>query len=180
MLWAVLLSKSESGLHAAVCNVCISLSVCWCLTRMQSADVWMKRGLWSSVYWSRDSWDSLSLYLLRATPAGGHYNYSWTPSLSSGVRSSSNWCATFCYGFRVERHVSWKRCTTGCEIRFLLFGGCVTNISPISSNMYINHAVLKRQLAQWVQVKSFTNVSAAARYTQQLKILEDMFVVTVL
>ncbi len=41
--------------------------------------------------------------------------------------------------------------------------------------MYINHAVLKRQLAQWVQVKSFTNVSAAARYTQQLKILEDMF-----
>ncbi len=31
--------------------------------------------------------------------------------------------------------------------------------------MYINHVVLKRQLAQWVQVKSFTNVSAAARYT---------------
>ncbi len=46
--------------------------------------------------------------------------------------------------------------------------------------MYINHAVLKRQLAQWVQVKSFTNVSAAAQYTQQLKILEDTFVVTVL
>ncbi len=46
--------------------------------------------------------------------------------------------------------------------------------------MYINHAVLKRQLAQWVQVKSFTNVSAAAPYTQQLKILEDMFVVRVL
>ncbi len=41
--------------------------------------------------------------------------------------------------------------------------------------MYINHAVLKRQLAQWVQVKSFTNVSATARYMQQLKILEDMF-----
>ncbi len=46
--------------------------------------------------------------------------------------------------------------------------------------MYINHAVLKRQLAQWVQVKSFTNVSAAAWYTQQLKILEDMFVARVL
>ncbi len=46
--------------------------------------------------------------------------------------------------------------------------------------MYINHAVLKRQLAQWIQVKSFTNVSAAARYTQQLKILEDMFVMRVL
>ncbi len=46
--------------------------------------------------------------------------------------------------------------------------------------MYINHVLLKRQHAQWVQVKSFTNVSAAARYTQQLKILEDMFVVRVL
>ncbi len=57
----------------------------------------------------------------------------------------------------------------GFEISFL-----------ISSNMYINHAVLKRQLAQLVQVKSFTNLSVAARYTQQLKILEDMFVVRVL
>ncbi len=43
----------------------------------------------------------------------------------------------------------------------------------------INRAVLKRQLAQRIQVKSF-NVSAAARYTQHLKILEDMFVVRVL
>ncbi len=32
----------------------------------------------------------------------------------------------------------------------------------------------------FIQVKSFTNVSAAARYAQQLKILEDMFVVRVL
>ncbi len=86
----------------------------------------------------------------------------------------------FCYGFRVELYISWKRCATGFVIRFLLFGGCVKNVSPISSNMYINHAVLKRPLAQWVQLKSFTNVFAAARYTQQLKILEDMFVVSVL
>ncbi len=43
--------------------------------------------------------------------------------------------------------------------------------------MYINNAFLNRQLAPWVQIKSFTNVSAAAQYTQQLKILEDMFVV---
>ncbi len=63
---------------------------------------------------------------------------------------------------------------------FLLFGGCVKNVSPISSNMYINHTVLKRQLAQWVKVKSFTNVSAAAQYTLQLKILEDIFAVRVL
>ncbi len=31
-----------------------------------------------------------------------------------------------------------------------------------------------------VQVKSFTSVSAAARYLQQFKILEDMIVVRVL
>ncbi len=42
--------------------------------------------------------------------------------------------------------------------------------------MYINHAVLKRQLAKCVQIKLLTNMSAAARYMQQLKILEDMFV----
>ncbi len=50
--------------------------------------------------------------------------------------------------------VSWKRCATGFEIRFLLFSGCVKNVSPISNNVYINHKVLKRPLAQWVQVKS--------------------------
>ncbi len=35
---------------------------------------------------------------------------------------------------------------------FLLFSGCVKNVSPISSNVYINHVILKRQLAQWVHV----------------------------
>ncbi len=65
------------------------------------------------------------------------------------------WCPKFCYGYRVERHVSWKRCAMGFEIRFLLFGRCVKNGSPISSNVCRNHAVLKRLLAQWVQVKSF-------------------------
>ncbi len=30
---------------------------------------------------------------------------------------------------------------------------CVKNVSPISSKVYINHAVLKRPLSQWVQVK---------------------------
>ncbi len=44
-----------------------------------------------------------------------------------GPHSSSHRCPTFCYGFRVERHVSWKRCATGFEIRFLLFGGCQPN-----------------------------------------------------
>ncbi len=59
---------------------------------------------------------------------------------------------------------------------------CLVGVSKMSaqSAATLYHMVLKRQLAQWVQVKSFTNVSAAARYTQQLKILEDMFVVRVL
>ncbi len=40
--------------------------------------------------------------------------------------------------------------------------------------MYINHVVLKRQLTQWIQVKSLKICSS-----QQLKILKDMFVVRV-
>ncbi len=56
---------------------------------------------------------------------------------------------TLCHGFRVEHMFPEKVCN-GIQIRFLLFGG-VKNVSPISSNMYINHAVLKRQLAQWVK-----------------------------
>ncbi len=40
--------------------------------------------------------------------------------------------------------------------------------------MYIHHTVLKRQLAQWIQVKSLKICSS-----QQLKILKDMFVVRV-
>ncbi len=56
----------------------------------------------------------------------------------------------------------------------------VKSVTTYPALPYINHAVIKRQLVQWFQVKSFTNVSAAARYTQQLKILEDMFVVRVL
>ncbi len=43
--------------------------------------------------------------------------------------------------------VSWKRCATGFEIVFSCLVG-VSNVSPINSNMYINHAVLKIQLAQ--------------------------------
>ncbi len=78
-----------------------------------------------------------------------HFSFQIVPLTFPGAHSSSHRCTTFCYGFQVERHVSWKRCATGFEIRFLLFGWCVKNISPISSNMYINHAVLKRQLAQW-------------------------------
>ncbi len=63
---------------------------------------------------------------------------------------------TFYYGSRFERHVSWKRCAMGFEIRFLLFGGCVKNVSPIRSNMCINHAVLKRQFTQRV-LKIYAN-----------------------
>ncbi len=48
-------------------------------------------------------------------------------TLKSGARSGSHRCTTFCYGFRVEQHASWKQCAMGFEIRFLLFGGCVKN-----------------------------------------------------
>ncbi len=33
-----------------------------------------------------------------------------------------------------------QRCATGFEICFLLYGGCLKNVSPISSNMYINYS----------------------------------------
>ncbi len=81
-----------------------------------------------------------------------------------------------------QAHTGAQRFATVSRLNdmFLLFGGCVRNVSPISSNMNINHVVLKRQLAQWVQVKSFTNLYAAAPYMKQLKILEDMFVIRVL
>ncbi len=44
----------------------------------------------------------------------------------------------------------------GVEICFsCLVGVSKLKYQPISSKVYINHAVLKRPLAQWVQVKSF-------------------------
>ncbi len=69
----------------------------------------------------------------------------------SGACSASHRCAAFCYGFRVERHVSWKRCATGFEIVFSCLVGVSEMSEPISSDVYVNHAVLKRQLAQCVQ-----------------------------
>ncbi len=36
-----------------------------------------------------------------------------------------------------------QRWATGFEIRFLLFGGCVRNVSPISSNIYIKPRGIK-------------------------------------
>ncbi len=44
--------------------------------------------------------------------------------------------------------------------------------------MCINHAVLKRQLAQWVQVKSFTNVSAATIEDIRRHVCHKSFIVT--
>ncbi len=60
-------------------------------------------------------------------------------------------------------------------LRYLF--SCLVGVSEMSAQSAatcINHAVLKRQLAQWLQVNLFINVSAATWYTQQLKILEDM------
>ncbi len=49
------------------------------------------------------------------------------PSCNPGAHSSSD--PTFCYGFRVERHVSWKRCGTVFEIRF----SCLVCLSKMSA-----------------------------------------------
>ncbi len=60
---------------------------------------------------------------------------------TTGAPSGSHRCPTFSYSFWVKPHVSWKRCATGFEIRFLLFGGCVKNVSPISINVYKPHSI---------------------------------------
>ncbi len=49
--------------------------------------------------------------------------------VNAGACSGSNWCLTLCYGFRVERHVSWKRCAAGFEIRF----SCLVGVSKMSA-----------------------------------------------
>lgn len=60
-------------------------------------------------------------------------------SLWTGARS-------VCNNFQVERHVSSKRCASGLKVRFFFFIWCACQRSyPISSDMYINPAVLKRQ-----------------------------------
>ncbi len=74
--------------------------------------------------------------------------------LRPGARSNSDRCPTFCYGFRFERHVSWNGVQRGSRYVFSCLVG-VSKMSAQSAATYINHAVLKRQLAQWVQVKSF-------------------------
>ncbi len=45
----------------------------------------------------------------------------------------------------------------------------------ISSNVYINHAVLKRPLAQWVQVKSFNMCPLQLQYTTIKDIRRHIF-----
>ncbi len=82
----------------------------------------------------------------------------WKPLNLLGNLLSESW-GTFKLSpnvfLRFTGWTTWNGVQWGFEIRFLLLGGSVKNVSPISSNMY-NHAVLKRQLAQWVaQVKSF-------------------------
>ncbi len=85
--------------------------------------------------------------------------------------------------FRVERHVSWKRCVTGFEICFLLFVGCVRNVSPISSNMYINHAVLKRQRTMSPSEVIYKCVRCSSVYTTiediRRNVCRKSFIVTI-
>ncbi len=53
-----------------------------------------------------------------------------TSTCSQGACSLWKSSAPFCYSFRVEWHVCWKRCATDFEVRFLWCGGRY----PISSN----------------------------------------------
>ncbi len=61
------------------------------------------------------------LLALRSEAAGcNHRMPMWIGSFClhskwTGARSASHRCQKFCYGFRVERHVSWKRCATVCN-----------------------------------------------------------------
>ncbi len=64
------------------------------------------------------------------------------PDSQSGITSRKCGLKGRPRGFRVPFGTE-----PGFELRFLLFGGCVKNVSPISSNMSINRA--------GVQVKSF-------------------------
>ncbi len=57
----------------------------------------------------------------------------------------------FCYGFRLNDMFTGNGVQRGLRYVFSCLVGGVKNVS----NVYINHAVLKTQLAQWVQVKSF-------------------------
>lgn len=55
-----------------------------------------------------------------------------------------------------------KRCATGFEVRFLSFGGCVRKCYPISSDVYINLAVYKRQFASETQ-QGFQNTTVSVQ-----------------
>ncbi len=85
----------------------------------------------------------------------------------SGAHSSSDTSEAQCFAmfFRLNDMFPGNGVQRGLRYVFSYFVGkkCQPN-----QQQQINHVVLKRQLAQWVQVKSFPNVSAAARYTQQL------------
>ncbi len=55
-----------------------------------------------------------------------HKSYLFVIEIPSGAHSGP----TFCYGFRVERRVSWKRYATGFEIVF----SCLVGVSEMSAN----------------------------------------------
>ncbi len=123
-----------------------------------------------------------------------------------GASSSSHRCPTICYGFRGERHVSWKRFATVCnrvwDIFSLVWWLC-QKCQPNQQQRVYKPCGIKetaRTMDKWshficvrcsslyatIEVKSFhmcplqlaihnnwseviSYVSAAARYTQQLK-----------
>ncbi len=104
---------------------------------------------------SSTSWQSCqSLYLwlgkitqLSQSPVELHCISQHPSGHSPGARSSP----MFCYGFRVERHVSWKRVWD----MFSLVWWVCSEMSAQSAATYINHTVLKRHnVSKWTHLIS--------------------------
>ncbi len=78
--------------------------------------------------------------------------------LLPGARSYSHRCPMFCYGFRVERHVSWKRCAMVCNgvwDTFSLVWWVCQKCQPNQQQRVYEPRGIKDTAAQWVQVNSF-------------------------
>ncbi len=97
----------------------------------------------------------------------------------SGAHSSSDTSEAQCFAmfFRLNYMFPGNGVQRGLTYVFSYFVGkkCQPN-----QQQQINHAVLKRQLAQWVQVKSFPNVSCSSVYPtiEDIKSNQITFIVT--
>ncbi len=97
-----------------------------------------------------------------------------------GPRSSSHRCTTFCYGFRVERHVYWKQCATVCNgvwDTYLVWWVCQKCQPNQQQHVYKPRGITETARTMGPSEVVYNCVRCSS---QQLKILKDMFVVRVL